>query len=229
MEQITNDTITGTYMAFINDKAFPCVGAKAALAKQQVTCMVAEHMACPVHDRVILEFLYQYVDLYRASDPLFHSAAIIFKEPCTLTEDLFEDLLWKRLQALANLDAVNYGYDKRVNADPASPNFSFSLMEEAFFIIGLHPGSSRVSRRFQYPTLVFNPHAQFVKLRETNKYPGLKNASRKRDLLYSGSVNPMLEDFGTSSEVYQYSGRQYDQWSCPLHINHKKNEPDPTT
>jgi FPC/CPF motif-containing protein YcgG len=34
----------------------------------------------------------------------------------------------------------------------------------------------------------------------------------------------MLEDFGEASEVYQYSGRQYDeQWQCPLKIYHAKS------
>lgn len=41
-------------------------------------------------------------------------------------------------------------------------------------------------------------------------------------MAYSGSINPMLEDFGTSSEVYQYSGRKYDaEWRCPLKFNNK--------
>ena len=77
--------------------------------------------------------------------------------------------------------------------------------------------SSRLARRFRYPTLVFNPHQQFEELRATAKYDMMKNVVRKRDVAYSGSINPMLQDFGESSEVYQYSGRKYDDtWQCPL-------------
>ena len=138
-----------------------------------------------------------------------------------MNEELFDELLWKRLQALADLDAANYSYDKRVNNQPSSPSFSFSIREEAFYIIGLNPASSRQSRKFRYPVLAFNPHAQFEKLRETNKYEVMKKVVRKRDITYSGSVNPMLQDFGKRSEVYQYSGRKYDDtWQCPLKINH---------
>jgi FPC/CPF motif-containing protein YcgG len=228
-EHGVNDIIA-TYSAFINNKAFPCVGARAALAKKQATCMVAGHMACPQDDRSILQFLYDFVDVYRLSNGIFYSAAIIFEEPATLTEDVFDDLLWKRLQALANLDAEKYPYDKRVDADPASANFSFSIKEEAFFIIGLHPASNRASRQFGYPTLVFNPHAQFEKLKQTNKYELIRKVARKRDVAYSGSVNPMLDDFGKSSEAFQYSGRRYDdQWKCPLHVNHATNEHNPST
>lgn len=219
-EHIKN--IEASYFDFLNTKAFPCIGAKTALARHQAICMVVGHMACPKDDPAILQFLYRFVDDYRQSDQLFHSAAIIFEEPVSLTENIFDELLWQRLQALSNMDAEKYSYDKRVDADPTSGNFSFSLKEEAFFIIGLHPGSSRASRQFNYPTLVFNPHQQFEKLKQTNKYESMKATVRKRDIAYSGSVNPMLNDFGESSEALQYSGRNYDkQWKCPLHINHK--------
>ena len=217
-----NKNIEAAYFAFLNAKAFPCIGAKTAQAKQQAICMVAGHMACPKDDSAILQFLYQFVDDYRKSDQIFHSAAIIFEQPVSLTENIFDELLWQRLQSLSNMDAEKYPYDKRVDPDPTSGNFSFSLKEEAFFIIGLHPASSRPSRQFNYPTLVFNPHQQFEKLKQTNKYESMKATVRKRDLAYSGSTNPMLNDFGESSEALQYSGRKYDnQWQCPLHINHK--------
>ena len=84
--------------------------------------------------------------------------------------------------------------------------------------------------QFKYPALVFNPHAQFEKLRSTAKYEVMKNTVRKRDIALSGSVNPMLQDFGESSEVYQYSGRKYDaDWQCPLKITHAevKHNPSP--
>jgi FPC/CPF motif-containing protein YcgG len=128
------------------------------------------------------------------------------------------------LQALRNLDEKNYACDSRVDPDPSSANFSFSLKEEAFFIVGLHPGSSRRARQFQYPALVFNPHAEFEKLRKQhNGYERLKAIVRKRDILYSGSVNPMLQDFGLDSEARQYSGRRYsNQWECPLAIDYGK-------
>ena len=217
-----NKHIESTYFAFLNTKAFPCIGAKTALAKQQAVCMVASHMACPKDDSAILQFLYRFVDDYRKSDQIFHSAAIIFEEPVSLTEKVFDELLWQRLQRLSNMDSEKYRYDNRVDPDPESGNFSFSLKEEAFFIIGLHPASSRASRQFSYPTLVFNPHQQFENLKQSNKYESMKATVRKRDIAYSGSVNPMLNDFGKSSEALQYSGRKYDQpWQCPLHINHK--------
>jgi FPC/CPF motif-containing protein YcgG len=221
MSDAEYNIITSEYFDFINNKEFPCVAAKTALTWKQIKCLVVDHLACPKDDAAILEFLYEFVEEYRQSTKLYHSVAIIFKGPEEPNEAQFEEFFWQRLQALSNLDAQRYGYDKRVVADPNSPDFSFSLKEEAFFIIGLHPGSSRLARQFKYPTLVFNAHAQFEQIRDASRYDGLRNTIRSRDMAFSGSINPMLEDYGQASEVYQYSGKAYDQaWKCPFLSQH---------
>ena len=210
-------SIIEAYKAFLANKDFPCIAARAALANQHIKCMVADNMACPKDDVAILNFLYDFIAGYRRSNNAFHSAAIIFKGPEINNEAIFDTVLWQRLQSLSDLDVKNYDYDHRVSADPCSANFSFSIGEEAFFVIGLHPASSRASRQFAYPALAFNPHAEFEKLRTAKKYEPMKEVVRKRDIHYSGSVNPMLKDFGEASEVIQYSGKNYEQdWQCPL-------------
>jgi FPC/CPF motif-containing protein YcgG len=187
-----------------------------------VHSLVAGDMSGPADDINVLNFLYHFVDQYRLSKDLYDSATVIFEKPLDLDEEQFDALLWQRLQSISNLDAVNYSYDNRVSNDPHSPHFSFSLKGEAFFIIGLHPGSSRPTRRFSYPALVFNPHEQFELLRQQNHYEAMKDVVRKRDIQYSGSVNPMLDDFGSSSEALQYSGRMYDKnWKCPFQFNNE--------
>jgi FPC/CPF motif-containing protein YcgG len=212
------------YLNFIGSKDFPCIGARVALAKDQVECMVARSMACPADDEAILSFLYDFTDRYRCSTDHFHSAVIIFEGPGRINEEIFETLLWQRLQAISDMDAARFGYDRRVSADPSSPDFSFSLKEEAFFVIGMHPGSSRAARRFDHPALVFNPHAQFEEMKKTAKYEKIKQAVRKRDIAFSGSINPMLTDHGKSSETLQYSGKNYTEpLRCPLKINHATN------
>lgn len=220
MLPVNNDAYVQEYRAFLNCKEYPCVAARAALQKQHVRVFVADHMACPKDDRAILDFLYQFVDEYRSSADFFYSVAIVFKGHDTpLAEETFETLLFQRIQALADMDSANYPYDKRVSSDPSSRDFSFSIKEEAFYIIGLHPGSNRAARRFAYPALVFNPHQQFHELRQTNRYEKMKKIVRQRDTAFSGSVNPMLQDFGSSPEVFQYSGRKLDpSWQCPLTI-----------
>lgn len=223
-------SIAEDYFRFIEAKGFPCIGAKAALGKDQIRIFLADHMACPKDDRDMLKFLYAFVDDYRQSNDLYSSAVVIFNDPVDLDEDNFETLFWSRLQAISDIDSRQYPYDQRVGHDPTKAEFSFSLKEEAFYLIGLHPGSSRLARRFRYPAIVFNPHAQFDRLRELSKYETMKQVVRNRDIQYSGSVNPMLADFGETSEAVQYTGRQYDQnWKCPFISQHESREHHSTT
>ena len=218
---MSTDTIIREFQQFINDTSYPCVAARAALSRQHIPCLVTDHMACPKDDSDILRFLYEFVTQFRLSQCQLHSAAIIFKNPEKITEEMFERFLWQRLQSLSDSDAIHFDYDVRVSRDPSAPDFSFSLGGEAFFVIGLHPGSGRRSRRFKYPAIVFNPHAQFEEMRKTDKYQKLQRIIRKRDILYSGSINPMLSDFGEASEAFQYSGKVYQQdWTCPLKVTH---------
>jgi len=222
--------IQEAYHSFVGDKGFPCIAAKAALAQDQIRIMVCDHIACPKDDWPITQFLYNFVDEYRATSRMYNSAVVIFKGPSECTEEYFDSMMWQRLQSISDLDSQKYSWDQRVDNDPSKAAFSFSIKEEGFYIIGLHPGSSRKARRFQYPALVFNPHDQFEKLRGTEKYSVMKETVRKRDTAFSGSVNPMLADFGQSSEVYQYSGRVYDEsWKCPFISNHEKDKRHPTS
>jgi uncharacterized protein len=227
--QVQQHEMIADYLAFISRPDFPCVAARAAFANDQIRCFVAGNMLCPADDKNILDFIYQFVDDYRNAKSIYHSATVIFTGPEIPGEEYFDELLWRKLQSFSNLDAVNYNYDKRVSDDPSSPHFSYSLKEEAFFVIALHPASSRLSRRFKYPTLVFNPHEQFEILREQRHYEHMKQTVRNRDIKLSGTINPMLDDYGSSSEALQYSGRKYEgDWKCPLQIAHGKSKHNPT-
>jgi FPC/CPF motif-containing protein YcgG len=227
MNAATSASVVEAYLQRLRGSDFPCIAAKTAVSKEQIRCMVADHLACPKDDEDILKFLYDFVDEYRKSTNIYNSAAVIFRGPDKCNEEIFDRLLWQRLQAISDLDAARYEYDKRVDADPSSSKFSYSIKQEAFYVIGLHPSSSRKARRFDYPTLVFNAHDQFEKLRATNKYEPMKRVVRRRDEKLSGSVNPMLSDFGAASEVFQYSGRKYDKdWKCPFVSHHGKPERD---
>lgn len=213
-----------SYHDFINQKDFPCIAAKAAISKNQVRIFVCDHIACPKDDYAITKFIHDFVEEYQKDRKLYSSAVVIFKEPHSCSEEEFDALMWQRLQSISDIDAMQYPWNQKISRDPESPQFSFCIKEEPLYIVGLHPGSHRESRHFQYPAIVFNPHDQFQKLRDANKYAAMKNAVRKRDEKFSGNVNPMLADFGEESEVYQYSGRVYDKdWECPFKSNHAKN------
>jgi len=104
-----------------------------------------------------------------------------------------------------------------VSPDPEDANFAVSFAGQAFFIVGLHPGATRPARRFAYPTIIFNLHAQFVELRKQGRYERMREQIIKRDIDLAGTVNPMLTAHGERSAARQYSGRAVSEtWACPF-------------
>jgi FPC/CPF motif-containing protein YcgG len=150
-----------------------------------------------------------------SGSPLTALVAVFPARP-PLTEQAFERRLWTQLQHLHACD--DGGWDPAASADPDDPRFSFSFMNRALFIVGLHPESSRIARRFAWPALVFNPRAQFDRLRATGRFERLRAAIREREIALQGTLNPNLADFGERSEATQYSGRPTEaDWRCPFH------------
>ena len=149
---------------------------------------------------------------------------MVFEQPLDLSEEDFERAIWDRLQSFADKDHwLGQPYDERVSPDPQNPHFSLSFGGEAFFIVGLHPNASRPARRFDYPTLVFNLHDQFERLREEGRYEKMRSTIIERDRKLAGSVNPMLARHGEVSEARQYSGREVSpDWRCPFQDPRKK-------
>lgn len=165
----------------------------------------------------------QYFAKTTAMDAVFVSKVVLFTATPVLDEKQFEAALWRRLRAFHVIDVASNDWDPSVSSDPDSPHFSMSIGGRGFFIIGLHPGSSRVARRFRCAALVFNLHSQFEALRANGRYDRLRDAITDRDIAYSGSSNPMLAVHGVSSEACQYSGRQVGaQWHCPFSPNEEE-------
>lgn len=169
--------------------------------------------------RHILNDLRTYIQEYNFESNDFFTFLAVFKNRDQYSEEEFEKLLWQQLQYLHEED--DHPWDDSVKPDPDDPDFSFSLAGKAFYIVGMHPGSSRKARQAPYPTIAFNLHWQFEKLREMNTYHTIRHKIRERDIELQGDINPMLEDFGERSEARQYSGRKVgDEWKCPF--LHKK-------
>jgi FPC/CPF motif-containing protein YcgG len=203
------------FRAFVLDPEFSCLGARAALrhdhhriaaygpiGSAEATAQLARDLATFAPDAAGAEFA---------------TFVAAFMGPAPEDEGEFEALLWAQLQALHEADATR-GWAPSVSDRPADPRFSFSFAGTAFFVVGLHPASSRLARRFGWPALVFNPRAQFERLREDGRYAGLRDRIRAREIALQGDLNPNLADFGEASEARQYSGRAAEpEWRCPFH------------
>lgn len=214
-----DDDMIEQFAHFVAADAFPCVGAKSALNRDQITFLVEDDLRCTPHHSTV-RAVQEFSQRYHPGSPLFLSLVLLFRKPEVLTEESFENLLWQYLQRMHELDAEDYRWDATVSQDPESDDFSFSVGERAYYVVGLHPGASRAARRFAYPALVFNLHDQFERLRADGRYDGIRDAIVTRDTEIEGTQNPMLKKFGTSSEARQYSGRAVDdQWKCPFHAH----------
>ncbi len=206
------------FMTFVGDELFPCVGAKSALAKSHLHCIVASDINSTWDDLRIHREIERFVRIAKADQSGFWSCVILFEDNLPLTEKQFERALWTRLQSWSDKDEwLGFNAGDGVSTDIADPDFALSFAGEAFFAVGLHPGSSRLARRFGTPVIVLNPHWQFKELRATGRYDKMRTVILDRDEKVAGSINPMLAAHGSISEARQYSGRAVDEsWQCPF-------------
>lgn len=215
--------IAERFRAFVADPDFPCVGSKAALARGAIDTYELARLGDRANDMPLLDALTAFaagIDSGADDDTTVRSFVALFEGPMDADERRFEAMLWSQLQRLHDLDAGRgTAWAPDVSRDPDDPQFSLSLAGHPFFVIGLHPGASRIARRFDWPALVFNSHRQFDRLRADGRYRKMQAATRQRDIALQGSINPNLADFGTAPETRQYSGREVDaDWKCPFHV-----------
>ncbi|GAB3304174.1 guanitoxin biosynthesis heme-dependent pre-guanitoxin N-hydroxylase GntA [Luteimonas notoginsengisoli] len=221
------ESISARFIDFVREDTFPCVGAKGALARDNIEAHEFGRLGDRANDAPMLDALGDFaarLDEVDGSDLSMHSFVALFDGPRDTDELRFEALLWSQLQRLHDLD-VRRGtpWAQDVDSDPRNPRFSLSLAGHPFFVIGLHPGASRLARRFAWPALVFNSHRQFERLRADGRYAKMQAATRGRDVALQGSINPNLSDFGNSAEARQYSGRAVDaEWTCPFRARSRR-------
>ena len=202
--------------AYIQAPDFPCVGARSAVNRKRARFGEYADLGGGRDIARLCADLKTFSDEFPdpGNEPVTFVA--MFEQPVASEGD-FEALLWRHLQAMHDHDRRTFAWDPLVSADPSSKAFSFSIAGRAFFVVGLSPVASRLSRRAPMPCLVFNFHNQFEALRTNGKYTGMQKAVRQRDAALQGSINPVLARFGEASEARQYSGRAVaDDWQCPF-------------
>lgn len=205
--------------AHVSDVNYPCVMARSVFNRDAFRMSTYGRLGDPRNAEMLCNDLHQ----FSAEFPVPVSGAVsflaCFDGPSAADEASFERQLWSQLQSLHRVDKRCFDWAPEVDSDPASPNFSFSVAGRGFFVIGMHPGASRLSRRTPMPVIVFNLHEQFVELRTTGKFEGIRDTVRSRDERLQGSINPMAADFGAGSEAAQYSGRAVGtDWECPFRV-----------
>ncbi len=207
-----------SFRALVLNPTFSCVAAKSAIRRGSYHLGLYTEMGSPGSTAGLAHDLFEFVEEQDALGGEFSTFVASFEEPAGVDEEKFEGSLWTQLQRLHEEDRRHHRWNPLVSPDPEHPQFAFSFAGRAFFVVGLHSASSRFARRFAWPTLVFNAHRQFEKLREEGRYARLQEVIRNRERNLQGDLNPNLADFGTRSEARQYSGRPVEeQWCCPFH------------
>jgi len=208
-----------SFREFVLDPAFSCLGAKAAMKAGTYRFGTYGRLDDAASTAGLARDLFAFANERRGFESLFTTYVAVFAGfDRTGDADLaFETALWQQLSRLYALDRGLHAWDPRVSRDPADANFSYSFAGTGFFVVGLHPESTRSARRFAWPTLVFNAHEQFEMLRERGQFARLQDRIRAREIDLDGSINPNLSDFGEHSEARQYAGRPLPQgWKCPF-------------
>ncbi len=196
---------------------YPCTGAISAFNQRSYRFGLYPELASDSAVRAVCHDLYCFLREFPSVDNHFITFISMFRGPLIESEQHFEDLLWTQLQAMHSVDSEFFAWDSTVVDDPASHHFSYSIGGRAMYVIGMHPKASRLARTRPYPTMVFNLHQQFERLRALGKFETIKQTIRAREMVNQGSINPMLTSFGENSEARQYSGRAVPaDWSCPF-------------
>jgi FPC/CPF motif-containing protein YcgG len=212
-EHASDEALLSSLTGMVEHPAYPCLGAKAVFHREQATVRAYDHLGSPGATRALADDLREFAHS-GSVDGSFVSFVAIFRGPTITDEVHFERLLWRQLSQLARRDGSRW--NGAVSADPADNHFGFSLFGVAYFVVGLHPQASRDARRAGSPVLVFNPHAQFDRLRDEGRYTRMRDVIRRRDLRLQGTINPMVRDHGTESEARQYAGRPVGStWEPP--------------
>lgn len=206
--------------ALLHDPDFPCVGAKSIVNQSSYRFGLYKELADPASTAGLALDLWRFVEEQRSIEGDFSSYIACFLAPKLRTPKAFEVLLWRQLKRLHDLDKRHHAWSDAVSPDVRDPRFSFSFAGRAFFVVGLSPAGERWARRFPWPTLVFNEHAQFERLREEQRFDRLRDVIRERDESLHGRSNEMLTDFGAHSEARQYAGRRVGpKWRCPVRFD----------
>ena len=204
--------IHGQFRGMILSDGFPCLGGAGAFRRGDYRFAVYGPLASAAATRECADDLSRFVSECPAADHPVAAFVATFHGPLIPTELEFEQGLWQQLQGLsAHEPASPQRTTPSASVDADDPGFFFRGRE--FFVVGLHPASSRWARRFAWPTLVFNALTHSDELRRAGKYERMQERILARDRSLQGSDNPSLP----CSQQSQFSGRRVDAgWRCPV-------------
>lgn len=206
-------------------KNYPCVAALKSYHNDEYFVGFYQKFGSGESWKDLRQDLLFFLKEQRKSSSIYLSFWAIFEDD-DLSEEDFESGLWKELSHLTSLEDRDEDWKSKFSSEPQDPNFRFCMDGSEFFVVGLHSASSRTSRRFSKPTLIFNVFEQFEELKKIGQFDAMVETNRKRDVKFQGSVNPMALEHGEQWESIQFSGKNNSrEWKCPFQFISKKLKP----
>ncbi len=214
-----NSEIETQMKSLILQKNYPCVAALKSYHSDEYQVGIYEGFGKTTHWRELRNDLLYFLKEQQKTKSTYLTFWAIFPNSKISDEVGFESQLWQHLSLLTSEEQRTQDWGPGQVTDPNDPSFCFSIASQPFFVVGLHPHSSRRARRFPYPAVLFNVMTQFETLEEQGLYDAMVASNRSRDLKFQGSVNPMALRFGDEWESIQFSGRENtSEWKCPFHF-----------
>jgi FPC/CPF motif-containing protein YcgG len=204
---------------FMSQKNYPCIAAIQSFALKDYRVRSYRDFGKIDQRAELRADLLDYLHEYLRTKSRYFTFWAVFADAEDLDEEAFERLLWSELSALTSNETKESDADPRFSTDPDDKKFCFAIGGKAFFVVGLHPRSSRLARRFPWPTLIFNVYEQFDQLAQLGLYQPMIETNRKRDARFQGDANPTVVQHGDDWESIQFSGRKNSpEWKCPFHF-----------
>lgn len=205
--------------SLISQPHYPCVAALRSYHKDDYQVGFYSGFGTGISGEHLREDLDAFLTAQRQSRSPYLTYWAVFDGDESRDEERFENEMWNELSHITSFEDSKTDWPEGVTTDPNDKAFCFHLFGEAFFVVGLHSRSSRASRRFRHPTLIFNIFSQFRELDRQSLYHPMVKTNRARDTRFQGSPNPMSVRHGDDWETIQFSGRtNSDQWKCPFHF-----------
>ncbi|MGZ3694604.1 MAG: guanitoxin biosynthesis heme-dependent pre-guanitoxin N-hydroxylase GntA [Bdellovibrionota bacterium] len=203
--------------ALMAQKNYPCVAALQSYKRDDYFVGFYDQIGTGTSWRDLRNDLGHFLSHQFQSNSVYLTFWALFPEQEALDEETFEQKMWRELSFLTSHEDKNSDWKPGATMNPEDKSFCFHLFGEAFFVVGLHPHSSRKGRKFSRPALVFNVFRQFEKLMNENHYDPMVKVNRMRDEKFQGSANPMVLAHGENWETIQFSGKKNSSsWKCPF-------------
>lgn len=211
---------------FVLQKNYPCIAAIKSVKADEFIVGHYKDFGSGKYWRELRADLENFILEQEKTNSTYLTFWAVYSGKSQFSEQDFENRLWNELSHLSSAEQREKDWTTLTTSDPQNPGFCLSLNGKSFFVVGLHPQSSRIGRKFSSPALVFNVIEQFENLEREGNYEPMKQLNRKRDVQLQGSVNPMVEKHGDKWEAIQFSGQQNpDNWKCPFQFIPEQEKP----